>query len=112
MVWSWGDDAGTLHSGRWSRWSGREWSLPSMTDVGTLGARSAEASGPARSKASHPSLAARGGAPSRSRPRTRRSDGPRPAIVEMGNAPDPLGRDRMPTSVIYSKDHCPPYQGG
>src|SRR5260370_38341 len=31
-----------------------------MTDVGTLGARSTEASGPARPKASHPSLAARG----------------------------------------------------
>src|SRR5260370_31008199 len=37
-------------------------------------------------------------------------DGPRPTIVEMGNAPDPLGRDRMPTSVIYSKDHSRPDQ--
>jgi hypothetical protein len=41
------------------------------------------------------------------KPRTHRSDGPRPTIVEMGNAPDPLGRDRIPTSVIYGEDHAP-----
>jgi hypothetical protein len=66
-----------------------------------------------RDAASDPSLAARG-APFSVEAKNSRHHLRTGATGEAGHhsapTPDPLGRDRMPTSVIYSKDHSRPDQ--